>query len=91
MPHLPVCSTDVLRPVVHQAAPTLDEITTRVGRRGGVLYCMGERGLDHLAGCARPFHRQSRKLDLNPCGTAGMRLPDVFRRFEDAKRAFAGG
>ena len=46
------------RPVVHQAAPTLEEITARVGRLGGVLYRMGERGLDHLAGYARPTVRQ---------------------------------
>ena len=72
MPHLPVCSTDVIRSVVYQAAPALDEITMRVGRLGGVLYRMGEGGLDHLAGCARPFRAQSRKLDRNPCGTAGM-------------------
>ena len=47
--------TKVARPVVHQAALTLEEITARVGRRGGVLYRMGECGLDHFAGCARPF------------------------------------
>ena len=33
----------VRRPVVHQAAPTLEEITAGVGRLGGVLYRMGER------------------------------------------------
>ena len=42
-------------PVVHQAAPTLEEIAAGVGRLGGILYRMGERGLDHLAGCVRPF------------------------------------
>ena len=31
------------------------EITARVGRLGGVLYRMGECGLDHFAGCVRPF------------------------------------
>ena len=55
MIHLPVCRTNVGGSVVHQAAPTLEEITARVGRRGGVLYRMGERGLDHFAGCACPF------------------------------------
>ena len=49
------CPPEVGRPVVHQAAPTLEEITAGVGRLGGVLYRMGERGLDHFAGCARPF------------------------------------
>ena len=48
MPHLPVCPTEVGCPVVHQAAPPLEEITAGVGRLGGVLYRMGERGLDHL-------------------------------------------
>ena len=42
-------------PLVHQAAPTLEEITAGVGRLGGVLYRMGECGLDHFAGCVRPF------------------------------------
>ena len=41
--------------VVHQAPPTLEEIAARIGRLRGVLYRMGERSLDHLAGCARPF------------------------------------
>ena len=41
MPHLPVCSTEVGGPVVHQTAPTLKEITARVGRLGGVLYLCG--------------------------------------------------
>ena len=50
-----VCPPEVARPVVHQAAPTLEEITARVGRLGGVLYRVGERGLDYLAGHARPF------------------------------------
>ena len=43
------------RPVVHQAPPTLEEIAARIGRLRGVLYRMGERGLDHFAGCACPF------------------------------------
>ena len=47
---------DVVRPLVHQPPPTLEEITAGVGRLGGVLYRMGECGLDHFAGCARPFH-----------------------------------
>ena len=38
-------------PVVHQAAPTLEEITAGVGGLGGVLYRMGECGLGHFAGC----------------------------------------
>ena len=42
-------------PVVHQAVPTLEEITAGVGRLRRVTHRMGERGLDHLAGCARPF------------------------------------
>ena len=46
---------EVRRPVVHQAAPTLEEITAGVGRLGGVLYRMGEGGLDHFAGGIRPF------------------------------------
>ena len=46
MPHLPVCPTEVGGPVVHQAAPALEEITARVGRLGGVLYRMGECGFD---------------------------------------------
>ena len=54
---MPVCPPEVARPVVHQAAPTLEEITPRVGRLGGVLYRMGGRGLDYLAGCARPLLR----------------------------------
>ena len=45
----------IVRPVVHQAAPTLEQITAGVGRLGGVLYRMGECGLDHFAGCVRPF------------------------------------
>ena len=52
---LPVLPIQVGRPVVHQAAPTLEEITACVGRLGGVLYRVGERGLDHFAGCVRPF------------------------------------
>ena len=35
-------------------APT-PEITAGVGRLCGVLYRMGECGLDHFAGCVRPF------------------------------------
>ena len=35
--------------------PALEEITAGVGRLGGVLYRMGECGLDHFAGCVRPF------------------------------------
>ena len=50
MPHLPVCSTEIGGQVVHEAAPTLEEITAGVGRLGGVLYRMGECGLDHFAG-----------------------------------------
>ena len=46
---------DVVRPVVHQAASTVEEITAGVGRLGGVVYRMGECGLDHFAGCVRPF------------------------------------
>ena len=46
---------EISGPVVHQAAPALEEITACVGRLCGVLYRMGERGFDHLAGCARPF------------------------------------
>ena len=53
--HVLACPTEVARPLVHQAAPTLEEITACVGRLGGVLYRMGERGLDHFAGCVRPF------------------------------------
>ena len=34
--------------LVHQAAPTLEEITAGVGRLCLVAHCMGERGLDHL-------------------------------------------
>ena len=37
MPHLPVYSTEVGGPVVHQAAPTLEEITARIRCLGGVL------------------------------------------------------
>ena len=47
MPQLPVYLTEVDCPVVDQAAPTLEEITAGVGRLGGVLYRVGERGLDH--------------------------------------------
>ena len=53
--NLPALPIKVGGPVVHETAPTLEEITARVGRLGGVLYRMGECGLDHFAGCARPF------------------------------------
>ena len=56
---LPVLPIQVGRPVVHQQPPTLEEITARVGRLGGVLYRMGERGLDHFA---RFKHRRSDTL-----------------------------
>ena len=46
MPHLPVYSTEVGGPVVHQTAPTLEEITARIRCLGGVAYRMGERGFD---------------------------------------------
>ena len=46
--HMSACLTEISRPVVHQAAPTLEKIAARVGRLGGVLYRMGECGLDHL-------------------------------------------
>ena len=46
---------EVGRPIVHQAAPTLEEITARISCLGGVLDRRGERGLDHFAGCTRPF------------------------------------
>ena len=72
MPHLPVCSTEVLRPVVHQAAPRLEEITARVGRLGGVLYCMGEAASTTTRGVLVRSAAQSRQLDVNPCGTAAM-------------------
>ena len=49
------CPTEIGRPVVNQAAPALEKITARVSRLCGVAYRMGERGLDHLAGCACPF------------------------------------
>ena len=55
MPHLAVCSTEVGGLLVHQVAATFKEITAGVGRLGGVLYRMGECGLDYFAGCARPF------------------------------------
>ena len=51
----PVLPIQVGRTVVHQAAPTLEEITACVGRLGGILYRVGERGLDHFAGCVRQF------------------------------------
>ena len=51
-PRLPV---EIGRPVIDQPPPTLEEITARGGRRGGVLYRMGERGIDHFAACARSF------------------------------------
>ena len=70
--HLSTSPTEVGRPVVHQAAPTLEEITAGVGRLGGVLYRMGERGLGHFAGVFVRSAAQSRKLDRNPCGTAAM-------------------
>ena len=46
---------EIRGPVVHQAAPALQEITARVGRLRRILYRVGERGLDHLAGCAGLF------------------------------------
>ena len=55
MPQLPVCPAEVGCPAVHQAAPTLEEITAGVGRLGGVLYRIGECGLDRFSGYARPF------------------------------------
>ena len=51
----PAFPTKVGRPVVYQMPPTLEEVTAGVGRLGGVVYRMGERGLDHFAGCVRPF------------------------------------
>ena len=48
-------TVEIGRPLVHQAAATFKEITAGVGRLGGVLYRMGERGLDHFAGCVCPF------------------------------------
>ena len=48
-----VCSTEIGCPLVHQAAPTLEEITAGVGRLCRVAHRMGERGFDHLAGCIR--------------------------------------
>ena len=52
VPCLPAWPAAVGRPLVHQAAPTLEGITARVGRLDGVLYRMGERGpsMDAAAG-----------------------------------------
>ena len=36
-------------PLVHQAPPTLEEITARVGYLCRVAHRMGERGFDHLS------------------------------------------
>ena len=68
----PAARAEIGCPFVHQAAPPLEEITARVGRLGGVLYRMGECGLDHFAGVFVRSAAQSRKLDRNPCGTAAM-------------------
>ena len=51
----PAARAEIGGPVVHQAPPPLEEITAGVGRLGGVVYRMGECGLDHFAGCVRPF------------------------------------
>ena len=46
---------EICGPIVHQPPPTLKEVTAGVGRLGGALYRMSECGLDHFAGCVRPF------------------------------------
>ena len=46
--HVPALPTEIGRPVVHQAAPTFEEITAGVGRLCRVAHRMGERGFDHL-------------------------------------------
>ena len=51
----PALASEGHRPVVHQVASALEQIRPCVGRLGGGLYRMGERGLDHFAGCGRPF------------------------------------
>ena len=73
--HMPAFPHEVGGPVVHQAAPALEEITARVGRLRGVLYRMGERGLDHLAGRLVRSAAQSRKLDRTHAARRGCRVP----------------
>ena len=46
--HVSACPIEIGGPVVHQAAPTLEEITARISCLCRVAYRMGERGLDHL-------------------------------------------
>ena len=48
---------DCRRPIVHQAASALEEITPRIGRLRWVAHRMGERGLDHFAGCVCTLRR----------------------------------
>ena len=66
-----MCSTEVGRPLVHQAAPTLEEITARVGRFGGVLSRMGERGFDHLTRRIRLLRRPVPEARLEPMRHGG--------------------
>ena len=51
------CPPEIGGPVVHQAAPTLEEITAGVGRLCRVAHRMGERGFDHLTRRIRLLRR----------------------------------
>ena len=75
------------RPLVHQAAPTLEEITARIGRRCRVLYRVGERGLGHLAVYACPFRGLIPEARLEPMRHGGdAEFLDQFRQIASCWR-----
>ena len=52
-----MCSNEIGGPLVHQAAPTLEQVRPRVGRFDLVLHRVRERRLDDLAWVIRFLRR----------------------------------
>ena len=66
-----MCSTEIGGPLVHQAAPALEEITAGVGRLCRVADRMGERRFDHLTRRVRLLRRPVPKARPEPMRHSG--------------------
>ena len=50
---------------------TLEEVAARIGRFGRVAHRMGERGLNHFAGCVCPLRRPVPEARSEPMRRGG--------------------